>query len=460
MSEKKNIATFTGVDIEKYHRGQLSSKEMHALEKAALEDPFLADALEGYSATGVNAADDLADLSHRISQRLEEKEQAPIVPIGKKTNLWWRIAAMFVLIAGAAWIVYLTGGTGNKSEIAQVTKPTHTTTPSIKEEAASSHRDTAISTFKQEDKKGKAADERIASEITTQHTTTKEHIISSKKDDAKSVLPGNPPTATAPARNVAEEEVIVKKQVPESSTSTADMTLSKKEEVAKLDNNYRQQKADVQQEDRRAFAQNRLRQQSTSQVNVFRGQITDTKNNALPFASITNQGDNVGTYSDANGYFILTSPDTTLQVQVRSVGFENNDLQLRNTLVNNQVVLMPDQNVKEILIGRSQANSSRSRSSTMVLEEPEPADGWVKYDTYLANNLNVPESYQQRSVQTNNEVELSFEVDKLGNPINFKVEKSLCNSCDKEAIRLIKEGPKWKPKKKKNSRTRVVVPFE
>ncbi|MBT1686614.1 hypothetical protein [Dawidia soli] len=34
-------------DIERYLNGELSPAEMHALEKKALYDPFLADALEG-----------------------------------------------------------------------------------------------------------------------------------------------------------------------------------------------------------------------------------------------------------------------------------------------------------------------------------------------------------------------------------------------------------------------------
>ena len=34
-------------DIEKYLRNELSPAERHALEKKALSDPFLADALEG-----------------------------------------------------------------------------------------------------------------------------------------------------------------------------------------------------------------------------------------------------------------------------------------------------------------------------------------------------------------------------------------------------------------------------
>ena len=52
MANDNNIKKFTASDIEKYHKGQLSAKERHDLEKAALDDPFLADALEGYSTAG------------------------------------------------------------------------------------------------------------------------------------------------------------------------------------------------------------------------------------------------------------------------------------------------------------------------------------------------------------------------------------------------------------------------
>ena len=39
-------------DIERYLRGELSGEEMHALEKEALNDPFLAEALEGIEQAG------------------------------------------------------------------------------------------------------------------------------------------------------------------------------------------------------------------------------------------------------------------------------------------------------------------------------------------------------------------------------------------------------------------------
>ena len=60
---------YTAADFERYHSGKMSAGEMHALEKAAMEDPFLADALEGgqLGAVGLDVfPTEPPDCSHRI----------------------------------------------------------------------------------------------------------------------------------------------------------------------------------------------------------------------------------------------------------------------------------------------------------------------------------------------------------------------------------------------------------
>jgi hypothetical protein len=195
--------------------------------------------------------------------------------------------------------------------------------------------------------------------------------------------------------------------------------------------------------------------------NVFRGRVTDASNVGVPFANITNVEDNAGTYTDAKGNFILTSPDSVLTVQVRSIGFENNQTQLRNSLPTNQVILQDDRrSLSEVVVSTQKPNvAARSRDANKTLEESEPADGWDNYDTYIANNLNVPEEVKYKQTSTN-AVQISFEVDKNGEPVNIRIEKkSLCATCDKEAIRLVKEGPKWKRNASKKGRTTVTINF-
>jgi len=48
MANRHHI-NYTYADIRRYYEGQMSPAERHALEAAALEDPFLADAVDGYA---------------------------------------------------------------------------------------------------------------------------------------------------------------------------------------------------------------------------------------------------------------------------------------------------------------------------------------------------------------------------------------------------------------------------
>ena len=77
-------------DIKKYLKGELSPAEMHALEKKALNDPFLEDALTGAAQLDSESFDsDVKKLRASLEQRISQKPS-------KTISLWvWpaRIAA-------------------------------------------------------------------------------------------------------------------------------------------------------------------------------------------------------------------------------------------------------------------------------------------------------------------------------------------------------------------------------
>ena len=91
-------------DIERYLRGEMSAAEMHALEKEALSDPFLADALEGAQNTGTeNFLFDLADLHHSVSNR-SVKHKPKII------SMWnWSIGIAATLLLIAVSGIYIVG---------------------------------------------------------------------------------------------------------------------------------------------------------------------------------------------------------------------------------------------------------------------------------------------------------------------------------------------------------------
>ena len=68
MQEENNHILFTAEDIRKYHEGKLSPAQMHAMERASLEDPFLADALEGYALEEVKVPADIDELKARLQE--------------------------------------------------------------------------------------------------------------------------------------------------------------------------------------------------------------------------------------------------------------------------------------------------------------------------------------------------------------------------------------------------------
>ncbi|WP_276504520.1 carboxypeptidase-like regulatory domain-containing protein [Terrimonas pollutisoli] len=458
MANGHNIL-FTAADIERYHRGLMSSKERHAIEKAALDDPFLADALEGYVNTST-FNEDLSGLKQRLADRTGEKKKVIPIAVNKPSFSWWKVAAMIVLIAGAGLMVYQLAFNTQKEDIAQSPQPKDLNQQKNEPEKTilpSTSDSSSIATeFAKPADENKTGDDQASVKI-------------KKREEVLQATPSAPRIAT---NSLAKDSVnpddvagiVAEKTIDE---LKSDNTQYKKSVLAKelpagadlpvVSPSYSRQGRKV-----AAASQNIdvvQRRQTFNQPNVFRGRVTDMNNNALPFSNITNKEDNIGTYSDANGYFTLTSPDTVLNVQIKSIGFVSDDVRLNNKVASNQVYLQEDRNsLAEIVLSNKKVNTNRSRNDHLVLNEAEPADGWNNYDLYLANNLKTPETFKDKQEGSQGEVELSFEVGKSGEPINITVKKSLCESCDKEAIRLLKEGPKWKRKAKKGKAT-VTISF-
>ena len=90
-----------------------------------------------------------------------------------------------------------------------------------------------------------------------------------------------------------------------------------------------------------------------------------------------------------------------------------------------------------------------------------PKGGMEAYEKYLKNKLEYPEEAKEKNIS--GEVTVSFLIDRKGKLEDFKIEKGLEESCNEEAIRLIKEGPEWEPAmengKEVEQRREVTVEF-
>jgi hypothetical protein len=80
---------------------------------------------------------------------------------------------------------------------------------------------------------------------------------------------------------------------------------------------------------------------------------------------------------------------------------------------------------------------------TVYEEMPSFPGGIQNFYDYVNKNMKKPTEVQNGTVS--GKVIVEFVIDSLGQipPDNIKITRSLCKSCDEEAIRLILESPKW-----------------
>lgn len=89
----------------------------------------------------------------------------------------------------------------------------------------------------------------------------------------------------------------------------------------------------------------------------------------------------------------------------------------------------------------------------VVEDRPEPKGGMKAFNKYLKKNLKYPK--QARRMGVEGKVFLEFIVDKDGSLTNIKVLKGIGAGCDEEAVRVIRQAPKWNPGKQRGRPVKV-----
>ncbi len=455
MSEEKNIVNYTAADIEKYWSGQLSAKEMHALEKTAMDDPFLADALEGYKNT--NQTDvDLDSLKEKLDKRVGAV--IPLLNLKRKRFTWVRAAAAIIIIIGVGLLVQqLVFNKQTEGSMAVLEKGDKESVSTSKNDAIK--RDSITGGYKnqlQTNSDTLINNQRQKTFITPNSgsslfATTDTSKISTKPDDVVK----NADEKNVPADNVQALANAEKKE--ESVKSEADFGRTLNDSAS--DFKARRLSASMSAVKPKAndgyFYNDRLNNVGLN--NSYNYRVVDPQNNPVPFANVLNTRDNIGTYTDIRGNFNLLSSDSVLNVQIRSLGYNATNYKIVPNNVQSgydaskvDLVLKEDAGIERFAQQNRKVVSSVSRKDSAEIVEPEV--GWGNYNTYVANNIQIPGNVRPKNSQS--DVELSFDIDKTGQPVNIKVTKSSqCKECDEEAKRLLKDGPRWKRKGKKSKAT-------
>ncbi|MEJ8844381.1 carboxypeptidase-like regulatory domain-containing protein [Lacibacter sp. H375] len=405
----------------------MNAAEMHAFERAMMDDPMLADAVDGYQPVlGKRDIDaDIAELKTKLNPK---KENGKVI-----TGFFrpWMSVAAGVVIVLTTVLFYRNQNQAPTSEtVAIKEQKTEDTVPVIKETVVDS---TTVAINESKPIQEIATTPKVLP--LKKRTSTKDNVaLAEERSDVAITEPAAAPPVLS--------EVVIAPSSPKPAAA-----LEKKQQTFDYATNETKAKTKL------------------PTLNKFTGVVVDENNNPLPFANITEVKSRVGTYADAKGNFTMIAADSVISIETRSVGYSNANVLLRNN--QQQKIVLKDEAVTAGAPTRDQLfERSRNRNSIMKEEvtemESEPADGWDKYSTYVLNNLRTPDINDKRrfsETQLQKEVELSFDVNPDGSIANVKVERSNCSTCNTEAIRLIKEGPKWKSKTGKKERARFTVQF-
>lgn len=120
-------------DLLAYAEGRLSKEKAHKIERAMVDDPFLADALEGIAVVGSNTFNEMSrELEARIQESMAQEEQeesgkeipftpAPTATPSRKKPVWrWTSIAASVAILVMAGIFLLNDSSAGAMDFIEV----------------------------------------------------------------------------------------------------------------------------------------------------------------------------------------------------------------------------------------------------------------------------------------------------------------------------------------------------
>ncbi len=476
MEQKQTYKNYTAAEIMAYLKGQMTEQDMYALEKQALEDPLLADAVEGYAL--IHAEESKKILAH-LNENLSNTE-AKVISINGNTasskSKWWRVAAAAASIGIVFGLanVFFKGEKNNGKQVAADAKSTVDTAKKVgntsTEITESNGTGAPKKPIAEQDKaavidyafvKPEQLDDYLRTgtyKLTTIDSLPIKDIPTSvaklNTDDNSSITNSALPT---PANSKQEEFVIGKTNESEkmntpvvsNNSNINGNTMAAAEFKVTVDKALMQPNTNIGKADYNKYFYNYA--------------VVNNSGIAVPFTSVSIPQDQVNTYGRADGRFGLYSADTTLVVNLNAFGYLPKTVTLTPSTEYRSLVLEKDTKANDgaerIVITSANAKRKANLDSTAQMFAPviatiqlaEPVDGAIKYNTYISNNLsaaNIPKG----------EVVLSFEVSQTGDATNIKVERSANTLADNEAVRLLSQGPKFKvPKRKKNRKAKIVI---
>jgi len=427
-------------DIIKYKKGTLSPEQMHVLEKKALADPFLAEALEGIE--NISADELAADLSEIEKSILHKKKRILFTPL--------RIAAGVLVVASSIFIVYQFVP---KAET--IALKTEKPKPENKKEEEKPSAISGNANEKVESKKlsvdGADRKAKKMAPITSriQKPTSEAHNSEPLKQNPAVVEP-QPSMQPAPIQDLASAEEQEAKVEAEDDKKAKEIVASEPK-AAGANATSRAKKMDLAASEANRSSAPMAKFGTATSVS---GQVVSAEDNTpLPGVNVNVKGTLVGTVTDSKGNYTIPTEGPNQQLVFSFIGLQQQEVDASGK--NKIDVKMKDDatQLSEVVVTGYGLAKDKDREPVITLAEP--VGGKKAYDNYLESNLKYPEEALKNKIKGKAGIE--FKVSPDGSLKDFKVIKKLGHGCEEEIIRLVKEGPKWIPSTEDNIPTESTV---
>jgi len=435
--DKNHSDPIRDLSIEKmqaYVDGTLSPEEQHQVEKYLLNHPFEAEAMEGYL-ENPDALYDLPSLKTKLRARTTPKREQKTIPLWRKALPY---AAIFLLLIISSVLIInffqqvesfapLAIKSEESIEFDKNESPTNPPT-AIHQEAIEKEAKNAPITMAQSND----SESRREKEVPIQTLHDQEQLAQNESISS-------------------EEDLIVSEAaVPEEDSFQEVNTDSMVGKVAGIETDQNKPSA------ARSKKANELASSiaPTNDETVMEagkksgafprisGEVLDAETGeAIPGANIIVKGTSIATSTDLDGSFeIAAKLDDVLIVSY--IGMEQQEFVVSEE-TDNKIFLTADiTQLSEVIVTTSEAETEEDNTYNAA----RPSIGYSNYRDYLKGDLRYPPKALEAG--TEGKVRLKLSISATGNITEVEVLKGLGDGCDEEAIRLIKEGPRWEPAKK------------
>jgi TonB family protein len=446
-------------DIEKYLRGELSAAERHALEKEALSDPFLAEALEGIEQAGADTF--LYDL-HHITKSVRHRARNRSIK-NKSIRMWgWTvgIAASVLLIAlSGFFVISLLKDQKNRDLALKESSP-------VVPENKSQDSDSVATTLEPEPKhenikpppeqKAVAPDASKATPPVVKHP---EPVI--EQADVASETHQPPTTGEVLAENeqAARKEDEQAKVKEEERDKIAAAREAKNAPAFRLDDAVREK--DVAEKSKKRSSGVKagaptpaLSEGFTAERKLLKGRVISAdEGTALPGVNVMVEGSNIGTVTDAEGNYQLSLPADQSAIVFSFIGYESTEVKVGDQDEVNVKLPADAAQLSEVVV--TGFGGETGDEETVPFRFAEPEGGRNAFKNYLEHQVKYPEEALKN--KTEGKVTVKFTVEADGKLTDFAIVKGIGDGCEEELIRLIRNGPSWKASTKNNQALRDQV---